>query len=528
MSSTLHYDVCIIGAGVAGALVAYRLGQAGVKVAVLDAGPRHAVAERFPYMQRYLARDNPWQSDNPERDIFTNGGEVQYLVNKFRVKAVGGTTLHWGGMTPRLHESDFEMRSRYGVAEDWPVAYAELEPYYVEAETELGVAGEDDNPFGPPRSRPYPLPGFPASYHENKLRLACKKLGIEFHTLPQARTSVSYRGRPACQTFSTCTVCPIRAKYSADLHIELAEATGNVRVTPLANVLRLETDQQRRINRAIYAAADKVEQQVTASIFVVAAHAVESARLLLLSKSPAFPDGLANSNGVVGKYFTEHLSYVRKGLANEMLYPYLNGFETIQSEQFYDEPSRAHQAAFALQGSAAGSTPPQIAKKVIESSGNWGADLENELRRILTEEFGRYIWVEAMIETLPVETNRIDLDREVVDYFGNPVPQIFFNIHEYEKAALRRADETLKNMLSAFGARLIEESKLSFAAHPGGTCRMGNDVKTSVVDRNLRTHDVQNLYIVGSSVFPSSGALQPTLTIAGLALRLGDHLLSLR
>lgn len=527
MSANADYDVCIIGAGIAGALVAYRLGRAGAKVVILEAGPRHKVDERFSYMQRYVAQENPWRTDNPQRDLYTNGGEVQYPVNQFRVKAVGGTTLHWGGMTPRLHESDFEMRSRYGIADDWPITYAELQPYYAEAETELGVAGEDDNPFGPPRSGPYPLPGFPASYHENKLRQACKGLGIQFHTLPQARTSVSYRGRPACQTFSTCHVCPIRAKYSADLHIELAEATGNVTVVPLANVLRLELDRQRRVDRAIYATPDKVEHQATARVFVLAAHAVESARLLLLSKSAAFPDGLANSTGMVGKCFMEHLSYIRMGLVDGLLFPYLHGFETIQSEQFYDEPSRDHRAAFVLQGSAAGPTPPQIAKKVIDSSGNWGTDLETELRRTLTEEFGKFFWVEAMIEQLPVEMNRIELDRQVVDYFGNPCPQIFYTITEYQKAALRRADEVLKSMLEALGARLIGE-KLGFAAHPGGTCRMGNDPKTSVVDRNLRAHDVNNLYIVGSSVFPTLGALMPTLTIAAIALRLGGYLLSRR
>jgi choline dehydrogenase-like flavoprotein len=489
---------------------------------------RTPVDERFAYMQRFLAQDNPWETDNPQRDTFTNGGDMLYALNTYRVKAVGGTTLHWSGMTPRLHESDFEMRSRYGITEDWPVPYAELEPYYCEAEAELGVSGEDDNPFGPPRSRPYPMPGFPASYHEHKLRQACQELGMRFHTLPQARASLDYRGRPACQTFSTCMVCPIRAKYSADWHVELAEATGNVTVIPLANVLRFETDQRRRVARAIYAGPDKVEHQVTSSLFVLAAHAVESARLLLLSKSADFPDGLANSSGLVGKNFMEHPIYSRRGRTDEMLYPYLNGFETIQCEQFYDEPSRNDQAAFILQGSAAGPTPPQIVNKVIDSSGHWGVDLEHELRSVLGNEFGRTFRVEAIIESLPVETNRVDLDREVTDYFGNPCPQIFFSLSDYEKAAIRRADETLKAMLNAMGARSIQEPRLGFAAHPSGTCRMGNRAATSVVDRNLRTYDVSNLYIVGSSVFPTSGALQLTLTIAALALRLGDHLLSKR
>jgi choline dehydrogenase-like flavoprotein len=528
MIETLDYDVCIIGAGVAGALVAYHLGQAGVKVVMLEAGPRHEVNQRFVYLQRYLAQDNPWQTDNPERDIYTNGGETKYRLDRYRVKAVGGTTLHWGGITPRFHESDFEMKSRYGIATDWPIKYHELERYYGQAEIELGVSGEDDNPFGPPRSQPYTLPGFPASYHENKLRQACKTLGIQFHTLPQARTSVSYRGRPACQTFSTCPVCPIRAKYSADVHIELAEATGNVTVIPLANVLRLEVDQQRRIKQAVYAMPNKIEHQCRARIFLLAAHAVESARLLLLSKSPDFPDGLANSSGMVGKYFMDHMAHKRIGRVDEPLFPYLHGFETIQCEQFYDESSRNQKAALILQGSAAGPTPPQIAREVIKYSGQWGLALETELRQALTEEFGHSFWIEAMFEPLPLEANRVELDREANDYFGNPCPRIIYAITDYEKQAIQRADLIMKSMFEALGSHQFEETRVNFGAHSSGTCRMGNDPKTSVVDRNLCAHDVKNLYIVGSSVFPTIGALMPTLTIAAVALRLGDHLLSTR
>jgi choline dehydrogenase-like flavoprotein len=528
MRDTADYDVCVIGAGVAGALVAYRLGRAGAKVIILEAGRRHRVAERLTYMQRFLAQDNPWATENLQRDLYTNGGAVQYPLNRLRVKAVGGTTLHWGGMTPRFHESDFEMKSRYGIAEDWPITYAELEPYYCEAEAELGVAGEDDNPFGPPRSRPYPLPGFPASADETTLRQVCKALGIRFHTLPQARTSVSYRGRPACQTFSTCKICPIRAKYSADLHVELAEATANVTVAPLANVLRFEVDPQHRIKRAIYATPDRVEHQCTARVFVLAAHAIESARLLLLSDSADFPHGLANSSGMVGKYFMEHASYSRTGQVARWHFPHYHDFETIQSEQFYDESGRDQRAAFILQGMAGRPTPTQIANDLIKSSGHWGRDLEAELRAALVEASGRSFWIEAMLEPLPVETNRIELDREVKDYFGIPCPRIIYNLTEYEKAAMRRADHVIKSMFDALGAHTLQEAKIGFGAHQSGTCRMGNDPKTSVVDRNLCAHDVQNLYIAGSSVFPTIGALMPTLTIAAVALRLGDYLLSIR
>lgn len=529
MIDSNDYDVCIIGAGVAGALVAYKLGRAGVKVIILEAGPRHRVDKRYSYMQRYLARDNPWRSDNPERDIYTNGGSVEYPLNRYRVKAVGGTTLHWAGYTPRFHESDFEMKSRFGIAEDWPITYHELEPYYCEAEAELGVAGEDDNPFGPPRSKPYPLPAFPVGYDENILRQACKPLGIQFHTIPQARTSLSYQGRPACMTFSTCKVCPIRAQYSAEVHIELAEATGNVTVIPHANVVRLEVDKLRRVKMAIYATPDKVEHRCTARVFVLAAHAVESARLLLLSKSAEFPDGLANYSGMVGKYFMEHTDHSLMGRVDSPLFPYRKGFGTVYSEQFYDKPKRDHEAAFLVAGMAAGPKPPEVVNELVMSSGNWGADLERELMKELREEFGKYFSIGFyVVEPLPVQTNRVELDDEVKDYFGNPCPKIFYSFTEYEKATFRRADEIISSIFDALGARIVDQYELGFGGHQSGTCRMGNDPKRSVVDRNLQAHDVNNMYIVGSSVFVTIGAVSPTLTISALALRLGDYLLSTR
>jgi glucose dehydrogenase len=173
-------------------------------------------------------------------------------------------------------------------------------------------------------------------------------------------------------------------------------------------------------------------------------------------------------------------------------------------------------------------TPTRIANDFIRSSGHWGKDFEVELRRALTEAFGRSFWIEAMLEPLPVETNRIELDREVKDYFGNPCPRIIYSITDYEKASIRRADHMIKNIFEALGAHTLQEAEIGFGAHQSGTCRMGHDPNTSVVDRNLCAHDVKNLYIVGSSVFYTIGALMPTLTIATVALRLGDYLLSIR
>ena len=527
-NTRMDYDVCIIGAGIAGALVAYKLGRAGIKVIMLDAGPRHNLQDRFTYMQRHLSGDNPWQSNHPSRDVYTNGGDVEFPLNKYRVKAVGGSTLQWSGYIAIFHKSDFEMKSRYGIADDWPISYSELEPYYCEAEQELGVAGADDNPFASPRSKPYPLPPFPIGYDESKLADAFNTLGIRYHTVPQARLSKPYKNRLPCAMFSVCHACPIRAKYSADIHIELAEATGNVTVLSDANVVRIDTNSARRVKRAIYAMRDKTEHAVSAKIFVLAAHGIESPRLLLLSKSNLFPDGLANSSGMVGKYFMDHTGRLQVGQVDYSLFPYRKGFYTLTTQQFYDKPIRNHEAAFILRGRATGGHATNIAKKVVRHSGNWGSRLEREIKTTLTEEFGKEFKIESIVEPLPTETNRVELDKDVKDFFGNPAPRLIYQISDYEQTTFQRIDKLTEEIFNTMNARKLGEVKLNYEGHYSGTCRMGSDPRTSVVSKDLQTHDIENLYVVGSSVFVTLGAVNPTLSISALALRLGDHLISKR
>jgi glucose dehydrogenase len=405
-----EFDVCIIGAGLAGALVAYKLGRAGVRVALLEAGPRYGPGEGFERMDEALAGYDPWESDQPERDRFVSSGEVDYPLNDLRVKAVGGSTLRWMAYAPRFMESDFEMRTRYGIADDWPIRYSALERYYCEAEEELGVAGETDNPFASPRSRPFPLPAFPAGYDERILHAAAEQVGLRFHTMPQARTSVAYRGRSPCLTYSVCRACPIRAKYSADIHVELAEATGHVTLFSGAPVIRLESDGAGRVAQAIHVDPDGVEHACRARTFVLAANAVESARLLLLSTSSAFPSGLANSSGLVGRYFMEHRGQYRYARTNEPLYPFRRGFFTSYSAQFADPPTRDRESGLLVRGHASGAAPPGQAARVIERSGRWGDALHQEIVEAVSAQGGSSMQIGTNAEPLPSPANRVDLD----------------------------------------------------------------------------------------------------------------------
>jgi choline dehydrogenase-like flavoprotein len=302
-------DVCIIGAGLAGGLVAHELARRGATVVVLEAGPRYDPRERGAALERLLIDgERPW-TVLPGRDGFTNAGPVAYPLNDFRVKGVGGTTLHWTAYAVRLHETDFRMRELYGIADDWPIGYADLEPYYGLAEQALGVAGVGDNPFASPRSTPYPLPPFPPSYADRILTRACDSLGIRVHGAPFARNSVPFQERPACEAYGVCAshnICPIHAQYTAEVHLDLAVRTGRVTIKPEAPVLRLNTDSTGRVRGVLYAGAGGAVVEQRARHFVLAAHAVESARLLLLSESSRFPHGLANGSGMVGRNFMEH------------------------------------------------------------------------------------------------------------------------------------------------------------------------------------------------------------------------------
>lgn len=497
--------------------MALELARRGVDVVVLESGPRHDFRQRGEYVRRYLRRENPWQAGPPGLDRYTGSGAAHVLDGK-RVRGVGGSTLHWEGYAFRFHADDFRLRSLRGVAEDWPISYQDLEPYYGRAEQSLGVAGTADDPWASPRSSPFPLPAFPFSYSDGLFGKACRSAGIALHCLPQARNSVAYGGRAQCQACGTCQVCPTGAKASIDLtHIPAAEATGKARVLPESTVLRLEVDPSGRVGKAVYAGPDRVERAVTARAFVVAAGAVESARLLLLSASPAFPRGLANRSGRVGKFFMTHSALDVTGRVSEKVYPYRIGFSTAMSRQFAIDRDRGIRGAFFLEFlNSAGPMPGQIAF----ASGQWGAALRQRVR----EEFGRSLGIRVYAEPLPGHGNTVSLDASVRDYFGNPVPHVHWTLSPYERRALDEARAVAEKILAAVGATDVRATGAVVSGHQIGTHRMGTDPAASVVDPDLRAHDVPNLYLVGSGCFVTASASPPTLTIAALAIRAAEHI----
>jgi choline dehydrogenase-like flavoprotein len=529
-------DVCVVGAGPAGALVAHRLAEAGHDVVVLEAGPRFDPEDRLERMERAIrpahGPTDVWEMGGA-RDAYASEGERFYPLNVARVKGVGGSTLHWQGMVLRLHEGDFETESRYGVGRDWPIDYADLRPYYAAAERALGVAGAADDPFAPPREEPHPMPAFPPSYSDGLFAEACDALGVATHTVPNARNSEPYDGAGACVGYGTCKpVCPSGAKYDATRHVEAAEEQG-ARVLDRVPVQRLvHDDAGEQVVAAEYATPDGTTHRQAARRFVLAAGGVETPRLLLLSRSTEYPDGLANSSGAVGRYFMDHLFAGAGGLLEERTRQNHVGFLTGGTHQFYDAPGAGTGAGVpAADADRADFTPIKLeflnyaGPSPVEgalSGDEWGDDLLDSLR----ESYGNSVAMGGLVGQRPRAENRVTLDTSTTDDHGNPVPEIRWSLDDATRRTLRRANEIQRTVLDELGAEVtwtVGPDATGPAYHHMGTTRMGTDPTESVVDPRLRTHDLENLWIAGSSPFVTGGAMNPTLTLSALSLKAADH-----
>ena len=535
-------DVCIVGSGPAGAILAASLAGQGHDVVVLEAGPRFDPRDRGRQLERALRpefdAEEVWEMGGA-RDLFTSSGSHSYELNQSRVKGVGGSTLHWGAMTPRLHPEDFEKRTRYGVGADWPIDYDGLEPYYVAAEREMGVSGAL-SPFGGPRSAPYPLPAFPPSYSDSLVAPAFDELGIELHPIPRATNSEPYDGRSQCVGYGTCApVCPSGAKYDASIHVEKAEAAG-ARVIDRVPVRRLEHDDAgQRITAVRYTTPDGTTHRQRADHFVLAAGAVESIRLLLLSASDRYPDGLANSSGLLGRGLMEHPVVTVSGRLDEPTRQHNIGFHTSMSEQYYPY-DRGPEGTIILQPSnTAGPTPTEAGMAANSTigemiSGNLDAPLEGTdwgdqlFERVAERWSDRHLALHAWVEQFPDPANRVNLDRSKTDDHGDPVPDVSLAFDDRTRQTLERAEAVLREILAELDASDVRAISTpdapGTAAHHIGGLRMGTSPEQSVVGPTLQTHDLSNLYVSSSGVFVTGGAANPTLTIAALTLRLADHL----
>jgi choline dehydrogenase-like flavoprotein len=513
--------VAIIGSGVAAAAIASVLSARGVDVQIFEKGPSYPYPYRRQFEERVLYRyDNPAYRPPAGLQGLTQSGSYAYPLNEERRMVTGGSATAWAGITLRMIPHDFATRNLYGFGQDWPLAYADLEPFYCAAERFLGVSGTDaDNPFAPPRSRPYPLAPFPLSYDDRLLADRLRRHGLALHTTPQARTRAAYGGRPACLNVGACEVCPIGARYSPAAHLAQAQATGRCRLAPLTSVRRIVLDPGGRAAALRYRPDDaSADEEHRARAVVVAAGAIESARLLLLSARDG-PAGAWPAAGHVGRHLIFHHLWWGRLRYADRLYPGRIGPLTGQSHQFIDPPGRGRHGGIKIEFSSNITAPLALEWDAVTS----GAEILDAAQTLPRE---RILYLHA--ESDPSPAKRITLS-ERRDRFGDPFAHVHYEWTPFDHETYAFGQTLFARFAAATEAESAElqppESYFSGNHHMGG-CRMGAGPGDSVVDAFGRVHGTPNLFVAGSGTFPGSSAVNPTLTIVALALRTAQYLLA--
>ncbi|WP_113911726.1 GMC family oxidoreductase [Roseovarius dicentrarchi] len=531
MANDISADVLIVGTGIAGALAGARLAEKGLNVAFLETGRR---ISRFDALNRFWSAPaktppSPYPNEDTAPHPETTKIEDYYqqqgpeLFRSTYIKLVGGTTWHWLGTSLRNVPADFKLKSLYGHGVDWPYDYDELEPFYTEAEQEIGVAGDSGEDLGSPRSGDYPMPMIPPSYMDKYFNARLEGSPFTARSTPQARNSQVHEGRPACCGNASCVpICPTKAKYDATVHIDRAEKAG-AKVYDQTTATRLNLGPDGRVATVDFRRADGSTGTASGKVVVVAAHGIETPRLLLNSVQEAAPDGVANSSGQVGRNLMDHPATVVYGETTDPVWPYRGPISTSGFEDLRDGDFRRDRAAFRIQISNDGHSwpkgAPESTAQDLARQGLRGDALDTALR----DATSRQVSLASLVEQSPEAENRVTLDPDKKDANGMPLPRIHFDFSDYTRAGLDAAAETQKKILTAIGATNIGQmSEYQGSGHVIGTVRMGEDAATAVLDGDLRSFDHPNLFVLGSATFPTSATANPTLTIAATSLRAVD------
>jgi len=540
------FDVVVVGAGLGGGIAAGVLAEAGKCVLVLERGDwlQNEQISRDHLRNHRLAlyghNTGPDLKGNPRTYVFPGGREVEVAPNdalyQNNAMTVGGGARVWGMQAWRFLPEDFAMASRYGVPArsslaDWPIGYDELERWYERAEYEIGICGEHaPERHGAPRRRPYPMPPVQDSASAAWLRAGASRLGWSTLTPPLALNSIPYQGREACIRCGECIgfSCPTDAKNgSHNTLLPRALATGRCTLVTRAQVSRVDTDEHGRVIGVTYWREhdNGTHKQVTVRgrSVVLAAGAIETARLLLLSKSVAHPEGLGNASDQVGRnlqghYYPGALGLLPPGVLLDGVGPGVNIATTrfnhgnegviggaMLANEFVKLPIIFWRTAL----------PPDVPR--------WGLASKQYVR----DAFMRTVHVQGPVQEIPSPDSRVALDPRVKDRFGLPVVRLSGTTHPETMRTAQFMRTKAEAWLRESGAEKVwswpPELKLSAGQHQAGTCRMGSDPKTSVTDRTGRVHGHENLFVADGSVHVTNGGFNPALTIMALAFRTAEQ-----
>jgi choline dehydrogenase-like flavoprotein len=545
--SSRRYDVIIVGAGLGGGIAAGVLAEAGKRVLLLERGrllgfsdiPRdHVRNHRLPL---YGHNTGPELEGHPRVFVARDGAEhvvpPHHTFYHNNAVTVGGGARIWGMQAWRFVPADFQMAARYGVPAgsslaDWPIGYEDLAPYYDRAEREIGIAGEHaPEAHGAPRSRPFPMPPVSSSPQREWLARGASQLGWKTFTPPLALNSVPFNGRAACVRCGECIgfACPSDAKNgSHNTLLPRALATGRCELVTRAHAATLDTDASGRVIGVTYFQEHDTgritRESASASAVVLAAGAIETARLLLLSTSSRHPSGIGNAHGQVGRHLQGHYypgayGVMPPDVRNDGLGPGVN----IATTQFnHGNPGVIGGAMLANEFIKLpiifwrNSLPPDLPR--------WGAVNKAYMR----DTFSRSVHVQGPVQEIPSPDSRVTLDPVVRDKFGLPVVRLSGTTHPETLRTAEFMRRRAEEWLTASGAERVwswePELKLSAGQHQAGTCRMGNDPKISVTNSHGAIHGHDNLFVADGSPHVTNGGFNPALTIMALAFRTAEEI----